>query len=94
MAERINYRLQDSEALLVAVDSNREAMTAKGFTEESYNKFTEAKENLRLKELAQQNSVKELEEMTVQQNKEISAVGKTDKKSTGRSPQRLRQRQR
>jgi hypothetical protein len=24
MAERINYRLQDSEALLVAVDSNRE----------------------------------------------------------------------
>ncbi|MGD8779770.1 MAG: hypothetical protein PVH88_12515 [Ignavibacteria bacterium] len=80
MPEIINYRLQDSEALLVAVDSNREAMTAKGFTEESYNEFTEAKENLRLKELAQQNSVKELEEMTVQQNEEISAVGKLIKK--------------
>ena len=50
----IDYLVQDSEALLKAVNNNRAAMQAKGFDESAYQAFKTAKEELTAKETAQQ----------------------------------------
>ena len=74
MAVKIDYLVQDSEALLQVVNANRDAMNAKGFTEASYNSFVEAKENLQVKELAQQKSIRFVSDMTAEQNAVINHV--------------------
>lgn len=74
MAVKIDFLLQDSEALLQVIDSNRTAMNEKGFSEASYNAFINAKENLRVKELAQQKAVRFLGDMTAEQNSTINHV--------------------
>lgn len=68
MAQKINYLVQDSDALYKAITNHRAAMEAKGFTEERLSTFVSAKENLKLKEVAQQNAVKFTEDKTAEQN--------------------------
>ncbi|PIP76293.1 MAG: hypothetical protein COW85_14990 [Ignavibacteria bacterium CG22_combo_CG10-13_8_21_14_all_37_15] len=76
----IDYLVQDSEALLKAVNNNRAAMQAKGFDENSYQAFKTAKEELTAKETAQQKAVKFAQNKTAAQDTliaEITAVIKT-----------------
>lgn len=68
MAQKINYLVQDSDALYKAITNHRAAMEAKGFTEERLSTFVSAKENLRLKEVAQQKAVKFTDDKTAEQN--------------------------
>ena len=68
MADNINYLLQDSAALILTVDNNREAMNAKGFKESSYTAITVARQNLSTKETAQQKATELAEKKTAEQN--------------------------
>ena len=68
MADNINYLLQDSAALILTVDNNREAMNAKGFKESSYTALTNARQNLSTKETAQQKATELAEKKTAEQN--------------------------
>lgn len=74
MAVKIDYLLQDCEALMIAVGNHRSAMEASGFTEANYTAFTDAKANLIAKELAQQNAVKLVNDKTKEQDEAIRAV--------------------
>lgn len=74
MAAKVDYQLQDSEALLKAVYNNRDAMNAKGFSDASYTAIVDAKENLLLKEAAQQKAVQLVADKTAEQNQCIDDV--------------------
>ena len=74
MAAKIDYQIQDCEALILAINSNKSAMTAKGFTEANYTALIDAKENLRMKEVAQQNAVKLVADKTAEQDKAIVEI--------------------
>ncbi|MFA6599140.1 MAG: hypothetical protein WCS69_15560 [Ignavibacteriaceae bacterium] len=68
MAQKINYLVQDSDALLKAITNHRAAMEEKGFTEERLSTFVSAKDNLKLKEAAQQKAVKFKDDKTAEQD--------------------------
>ncbi len=70
----VDYLIQDSDALLKAVDSNRTAMSAKGFTDAKYAALTGAKTDLISKEAAQQKAVKLVDDKTAEQNAAIKHV--------------------
>lgn len=70
----INYLQRDSSALKITIDLNRDAMNACGFSEEMYNSFIQSIENLKLKETAQQNAVRNSEEKTTVQNEIIADI--------------------
>ena len=53
MSEKIDYLVQDSSALIQAIDGNRPAMDAKGFTDARYTALVSAKDDLIQKEAAQ-----------------------------------------
>ncbi len=74
MSKKIDYQIQDNDALLKAIDGNREAMTAKGYTEAKYTAFLNACSDLVQKEAAQQRAVKLVTEKTVEQNDALQAV--------------------
>ena len=74
MAAIVDYQLQDSEALLKAVNNNREAMNAKGFSDASYTVLVDAKGNLLLKEAAQKKAVQLVADKTAEQNQCIQGV--------------------
>ena len=74
MSKKIDYQIQDNDALLKAIDGNRETMTAKGYTEVKYTAFLNACNDLVQKEAAQQRAVKIVTEKTVEQNDAIQAV--------------------
>ena len=68
MAQKINYLVQDSDALLKAITNHRAAMEEKGFTEERLSTFVSAKDNLKQKEVAQQKAVKFTDDKTAEQD--------------------------
>ncbi len=68
MADKIDYLLQDSGALILAVDNNREAMNAKGFKDSTYSALTDARQNLFTKETAQQRAAELAGKKTAEQN--------------------------
>jgi|GEM_PF-2079928 len=68
MPQKIDYLLQDCEALGKAISNNRAAMEAKGFSEERLTEFNSAKEALIVKEAAYQRAVKTTGEKTTRQN--------------------------
>lgn len=74
MAIKIDYLLQDCEAFIKAIDDNKSAMTAKGFSDSNYTSLIEAKENLKLKEAAQQRAMKLVADKTAEQNVSITDV--------------------
>ncbi len=74
MAAKVDYQLQDAEALLKTVYNNREAMNAKGFSDASHTALVDAKENLLLKEAAQQKAVQLVADKTAEQNQCIENV--------------------
>jgi hypothetical protein len=74
MSEKIDYLIQDCDALLKAIDENREAMDAKGFSEARYTALTSANGDLIQKEAAQQRAVKLVNEKTVEQNDAMESV--------------------
>jgi hypothetical protein len=74
MAIKIDYQLQDCDALDRAIYNNRSAMAAKGFSDSTYTALIDAKENLKIKEAAQQKAVKLAEDKTVEQNLSITEV--------------------
>lgn len=74
MAVKIDFLIQDFGALILAVDANRTAMDAKGFTEASYTTLTTANENLMQKEAAQQKAVELVSDKTAEQNQAIENV--------------------
>ncbi|MCL5028549.1 MAG: hypothetical protein M1480_05960 [Bacteroidetes bacterium] len=74
MAIKIDHQIQDCDFLLKAVDGNRTAMTAKGFTEAKYTSLTSAKMALIMKEAAQQKAVKLVDDKTAEQNESIKTV--------------------
>lgn len=67
MAQKVNYIVQDSDALLMAINHHRSAMNEKRFSAATYTAFTNAQENLRAKEVAQQLAVKTYDEKTAAQ---------------------------
>jgi hypothetical protein len=74
MAEFIDYLIQDSDVLLKAIGQNREAMTAKGFTDERYTELANATGDLIEKEAAQARAVKLVNEKTAEQNDVMKKV--------------------
>ena len=74
MSQKIDYQIQDNDALLKAIDGNRDAMTAKGFTDAKYTAFVNACNDLVQKEAAQQRAVKLVTEKTAEQNDAIKSV--------------------
>ncbi|MCX6170593.1 MAG: hypothetical protein NTX65_14720 [Ignavibacteriales bacterium] len=80
MAIKIDYLLQDCEALIQTIDDNRSAMTAKGFSDSNYTALIDAKENLKSKEAAQQKAVKLVGDKTAEQNLSITEVTNLIKK--------------
>ena len=74
MADNIDYLLQDSAALILTVDNNREAMNAKGFKESSYTALTNARQNLSTKETAQQKAIELAEKKTAEQNQLLNST--------------------
>ena len=79
MAVKVNYVAQDSDALLLAINNHRSAMDAKRFSNAVYTNFISAKENLRVKEVAQQTAVKTAEDKTALQDFYISEINRTIK---------------
>jgi len=79
MAVKVDYLAQDSDALLVAVNNQRSAMDARGFSDEVYTGFIDAKENLRVKEIAQQTAVKTAQDKTALQDFYIGEITRTIK---------------
>lgn len=80
MAAKIDYLGQDSEALQKAVDDNRVVMNTKGFSDANYTALTDAKENLKLKEAAQQKAVKLVADKTAEQDQAITEVSELIKR--------------
>lgn len=80
MAVKIDYLMQDSEALMKSVDANRTAMNTKGFTEANYTALVDAKENLKMKEVAQQKAVKLVADKTAEQDQAIQEVSELIKR--------------
>jgi len=74
MSQKIEYQMQDNDALLKAIDGNRDAMNAKGFTDARYTAFADACNDLVQKEAAQQRAVKLVTEKTAEQNDAIKTV--------------------
>jgi len=74
MADTIDYLLQDAGALILAVDNNREAMNAKGFKETAYTALTAARQDLSIKETAQQKAVELAASKTAEQDEAIKNV--------------------
>jgi hypothetical protein len=72
MAIKIDNQLQDSDVLKKAIDNNRSAMEAKGFSETNYTGLIDARENLISKEVAQQRAVKLVESKTAEQNTAVT----------------------
>jgi hypothetical protein len=80
MAVKVDYLLQDANALQLSIDNNRAAMNAKGFTEATYNGFIEAKNTLNAKESAQQKAVKLVSSKTAEQDSTIERITNLIKK--------------
>ena len=80
MAALVDYVVQDCEALFKAIDENRTAMSSKGFNEGKYNALLNAKDDLILKEAAQQKAVKLVEDKTAAQNETVQRVIKVIQK--------------
>lgn len=76
MAVKVNYVAQDSDALLLAINNHRSAMDAKRFSNVIYTNFLSAKENLRVKEVAQQVAVKAAEDKTALQDFYLSEINR------------------
>ncbi|MDP3147803.1 MAG: hypothetical protein Q8N83_01620 [Ignavibacteria bacterium] len=74
MASTIDYLLQDSGAMLLAVSTNRPKLTEKGFTEEAYTALVGAHDELKATELAQQKAVKFAEDKTAEQNETVDRI--------------------
>jgi len=68
MAKKVDYLVQDSDALLKAITNNRAAMAAKGFDDDRLAIFVSAKEALKQKEAAQQAAVKSTQDKTAEQD--------------------------
>ncbi len=79
MAVKVDYVAQDSDALLVAIKNHRSAMDEKRFSNVVYTNFLSAKENLRVKEVAQQTAVKTAEDKTALQDFYFSEITRTIK---------------
>ena len=97
MSEKIDYLVQDNAALLEAIDGNRAAMDAKGFTDARYTALVSAKDDLIQKEAAQQRAVKLVVEKTAAQNDSIKSVAgiiqqikEAAKSAFGKDPAKLR----
>ena len=97
MTAKIDYLVQDSTALLQAIDGNRAAMDAKGYTETRYTALVNAKDDLIQKEAAQQRAVKLVVEKTAAQNDSIKSVAgivqqikEAAKSAFGKDPAKLK----
>lgn len=76
MDAKINYTLQDSNSLDATVTKHKDEMTAKGFEEASHQSLKDLRQDLVLKEAAQEKAEEKLTETTAAQNKTSEEIYK------------------